>query len=361
MEEPKATSKHTLCGYSWGDVSSSLQRAIGITDMSRAQRWGAELVCSDLGLGRLEALLFHTWAIHVGSSLPVWCKNWLNTIKQLRILWSKSGGDIKAVRNTPIIRQFVAEAIALLVLAAKHPIPTLPTPNDCFRDAEAMRTRIRSGGGAKEQIVTRRIWTQQLDGEDLKTIGNELEAAIKTNQISNTLFWIVWIITLESQEGAPQAKERGPAFLSVKQRKSIIWFLVHLLKELANDAIYLSVEDRNAMFELLDLTWPKLGAKGRRDCLVTIALSIQEHIAKKNSLVIGTVQQNPDQNVIRAVVNDIDKVYAGIAEEARRYVLEAPVMAGLTKEAIQVKPVKSKLSATDKLALTYSLLPQHKQ
>ena len=158
------------------------------------------------------------------------------------------------------------------------------------------------------------------------------------NQIHRTLFWIIWIFTLESQAGAPTAKERGPAFLSVKQRKSIIWFLVHLLKELANDAIYLSVEERNALFELLELTWAKLGSRGRRDTIVSIALAIQDHIAKKNSLVIGSVQNAIDRNDVQAVVNSIDTVYAGIAEEARKYVLEAPVMAGLTKAATEVKP-----------------------
>jgi hypothetical protein len=219
-----------------------------------------------------------------------------------------------------------------------------------------MRARIRSGGGAPNQIVTSRIWVQQLDGEDLKTIGNELEASIKANQIHRTLFWIVWILTLETQEGAPMAKERGPAFLSVKQRKSIVWFLVQMLKEFANDSAYLSVDERKALFDILELTWSKLGTKGRRDCIVAIALAIQENIAKKNSLTLGQTHQNPDINAIRTVLTTIDNVYAGIAEEARKYVLEVPVMAGLTKEP--PKHTKVKLNSVDKLSLSYSLIPK---
>ena len=359
-EEPKATSKHSLCGYAWTDVCSSLQRSIGISDMTRAQRWAAELVCSDLGLGRLEALLFDTWAIHVGSTFPGWPRMWYDTIKQLRALWSKSGGDIKAVRNTPIIRQLVAEAVANLVLVQKRPIPTLPTASDCFRESEAVRSRIRSGGGAGDQLVTRRIWTAQLDGDDLKTIGNELEASIKTNQIHRTLFWVIWFFTLETQKGAPHAKERGPASLPIKQRKSILWFLVELLKELAKDSVYLSADDRNAQFDLLELTWAKLGSKGRKECIVTIALSIQEHIAKKSTLALNTAVPQPDSNAIRSVVSAIDVVYSGIAEEAKKFVLEAPVMVGLTKEgaaqanAITKKPTQ--FTSKDKLALSYSLL-----
>lgn len=355
MEEPKATSKHTLCGYAWGDVTSSLQRAISVEDMTRSQRWAAELVCSDLGLGRLEALLFHIWALHVGSSYPSWCKTWFLAIHTLRSLWTKSGGDIKAVRNTPIVRQLVAESVAYLVLATKHPLPAIPTDKDCYREADAMRQRIRSGGGAPDQIATRRIWVQQLDGEDLRTIGNELEVAIKTNQLHRTLFWIVWMFTLEAQENAPTAKERGPAFLSVKQRKSILWFLVHLLKELANDAAYLPIDDRKAIFDTLELTWPKLGIRGRKDCIVAVALAIQEHITKQQSIVLSRPSSTPDLEKIRDVVAKIDNVYAGIAEEARKYVLEAPVIAGLTKD-VPKRPANQKLTAVDKLSLSYSLL-----
>lgn len=352
MEEPKANSKHTLCGYAWGDVSSSLQRAIAIQDMVRAQRWAAELVCSDLGLGRLEALLFHNWALSVGYAFPVWCKNWFQTIHTLRSLWTKSGGDIKAVRNTPLVRQLVAEAVAYLVLATKNPLPTLPTDKDCFREAEAMRARIRSGGAAPNQIVVRRIWVAQLDGEDLRTIGNELEVAIKTNQIHRTLFWIIWIFTLETQPTAPDAKERGPAYLSVKQRKSIVWFLVHLLKELANDANYLAVDARKAIFDTLELTWPKLGSRGRKDCVVAIALAIQDHIAKQQTLQLNSTS-TPNVDTIRDAVAKIDNVYATIAEEARKYVLEKPVMV-LTND--KPKPQKPTMTPTEKLKMTYALL-----
>lgn len=356
MGDPKATSKHTLCGYAWGDVSSSLQKAIGVSDMTRAQRWAAELVCSELGLGRLEAILFHSWGLHVGSMLPGWCRNWLHATKQLRELWSKSGGDIKAVRNTPIVRQLVCEAVANLVLATKHPLPSLPTPADCFREADAMRARIRSGSTVGDQYVVRRIWTAQADGDDLRTIGNELESAIRTNQHQRTLFWIIWLFTLDTQEGAPTAKERGPLTVSIKQRKSILWYLIALLRELANDSAYLSLDDRTGMFELLELTWPKLGSKGRRDCVVSIALAIQEHIAKKNSLVL-TTNKIPDSNTIRTVISRIDSIYSGIADEAKKYMLETPVIVGLTKESqAKINENKvTKLSAIDKLSLSYSL------
>jgi hypothetical protein len=242
------------------------------------------------------------------------------------------------------------------VLATKHPLPSLPTPADCFREADAMRARIRSGSTVGDQYVVRRIWTAQADGDDLRTIGNELESAIRTNQHPRTLFWIIWLFTLDTQEGAPTAKERGPLTVSIKQRKSILWYLIALLRELANDSAYLSLDDRTGMFELLELTWPKLGSKGRRDCVVSIALAIQEHIAKKNSLVL-TTNKIPDSNAIRTVISRIDSIYSGIADEAKKYMLETPVIIGLTKESqAKINENKvTKLSAIDKLSLSYSL------
>ena len=356
MEEPKATSKHTLCGYSWGDVSSSLQRAIGISDMNRSQRWAAELVCSDLGLGRLEALLFHTWAIHVGHTLPGWAKDWLQTIRKLRELWSKSGQDIKVIRNTPIIRQLIAESVANLVLAQKNHLPTLPTSVDVFREAETIRARIRSGNGSGNQRIIQNIWSPQYDGEDIRTIGNELEASMRTNHLHRTLFWIIWVITLDAQTDVPSIKERGPVHLPVKQRKSILWFYITLLKELANEFAYLSTEDRNGLFETLEITWMKLGKNGRRDIIVAIAIAIQEHIAKKNSLTISNQVKIPDQVAIRSAVASLDDIYKGIAEEAKRFIIESPTIVGLTKEATVPKKTNKILSPNEKLSLAYSLL-----
>ena len=357
-EEPKATSKHTLCGYAWGDVTGSLLRGVGTADMTRSLRWSAELICSDLGLGRLEAILMHAWAIHVGSALPNWPKTWYNTIHQLRSYWTKSGGDIKAVRNTPIVRQYVAEAVATLVLAAKKPIPTLPTSSDCFREAEAMRLRLRAGGGVGDQIATRRVWVPGQDGVDLRTIGNEMEAALRSNQIQRLLFWIIWMVTLDSQNDAPPAKERGPAHLTPKQRKSLLWFLVDVLKEIANDGAFLSVEDRTGLFGTLELTWNKLGSRGRRDVLVAIALAVQDHLQRRGSLTLTGIPAPPTVSAVRAATSTIDAIYSGIAEEARRFVLERPQMVGLTQEALQAQAqaAKPKISTLDKMSLVYSLV-----
>ena len=354
-EEPKATTKHTLCGYAWGDVTAALLRAIGTADMSRAQRWAAELVCSDLGLGRLEATLLHAWALHVGGGHLAWPRLWYTTIQQIRSFWSKSGGDIKAVRNTPLVRQLVAEATAALVLAAKKPLPTLPTSADCFREAEAMRSRLLTSGGVGDQVCVRRVFVPGVDGTDLRTIGNEFESALRANQVTRLLFWLIWMITLETQADAPPAKDRGPAHLSVKARKSLLWFLINLLKELANEGAFLAVEERNGLFGCLEVTWAKLGAKGRRDVLAAATIAIQEHLQRRGTLTITGTAAPPSLHAVRAATTETDKIYTGIATEARRFMLERPVIVGLTKEAVDASRKPVAMGSIDKLALVFDL------
>ena len=352
--DPHATTKHTLCGYAWGDVTNALIRAIGTADNTRAQRWAAELVCSELGLGRLEAALLHAWALHVGPAFPGWPRTWYNAMAQIRSYWSKASGNIKAVRNTPVVRQLVAEAVAALILSAKKPLPGLPTSADCFRESEAMRIRVRAGGGVGDQVATRRVWTAGVDGADLRTIGNELEASLRANQIPRLLFWLIWMVTLDTQADAPAAKERGPGHLSVKQRKSLLWFLIAVLKELANEGAFLSVEDRNGLFGCLELTWNKLGTKGRRDCIVAIALSVQDHLQRKTSLTLGGPLAPPSIGDIRRATTKTDEVYSIIAVEARKYLLEKPEIVGLV-EPVDNSAKKPALDPLDKLNLAYKL------
>lgn len=369
-EDPHATSKHTLCGYGWGDVSQALIKGIGAADMIRSQRWAAELVCSELGLGRLEAILLHSWALHVGPNLSSWPRFWYNTIHQLRMFWTKSNGNIKSVRNTPVVRQLVAESVAQLVLSSKRPLPTLPTSADCYREAEAMGARLRAGGAAGDQISTRRVWSAMHDGDDLRTIGNEFEHALRSNQQGRMLFWIIWLITLDSQpepESAvpstkrkPSGKERGPTHLTKKQRQSLLWFLIEVLRDIANEIMYLSVEERNGLFGCLELSWTKLGVRGRRDCICAIAISVQEYMQRKASLVVHAPVIIPSTEAIRNSVASIDSIYSTIAVEARRFILEAPPIVGISggkqDKSGDTKPGNQIISSVDKLSLAYKLL-----
>lgn len=195
---------------------------------------------------------------------------------------------------------------------------------------------------------------------DLKTIGNEMEAALRAGQTSRLLFWVIWVLTLDKQIEAPPVKERGPAHLSTKVRKSLVWFLLAVLREIANEGAYLSVEERNGLFANLELTWTKLGEKGRRDMLAALALSIEEHMQRRGTPSISGPAAPPPYDAVRAATYTVDEIYSGIAVEARRYLLEVPKIAGLTAEAERAKaaekaPSRAKMTSADKMALVFSL------
>jgi len=352
--EPKATNKHTLCGYAWGDVIGSLIKAIGAGDMVRSQRWAAELVCSEQGLGKLEGALVNAWATHVAANNPAWCMSWVHSTLQIRALWARSGESTKAIRNTPQVRQHVAEAVSALVLSEKRQLPKLPTSDDCFRDAEAMRTRFRTGQGVADQLSTRRTWAAGLESNDLLKIGNEFEAACRATNLNRALFWVIWFITLDSQTEQPQIKERGPSHLTPKQRKSVLWFLVDVMKDMANDLAFLSTDERAGIFNVIGNTWNKLGAKGRRDCLATLTVMICEHIARRSTPRLTTGPNIPSYDAIKSQNAGIDSIYTTIGEEARKFMLEAPKINGLVDDV--TAKAAAKLSAVDKMALAYALL-----
>lgn len=352
--EPKATNKHTLCGYAWSDVTSALTKAIGGGDMTRAQRWAAELVCSEQGLGKLEATLLHAWALHVGLNNPAWCMSWVHSATQIRGLWTRSGESTKAIRNTPAVRQHVAEAVSSLVLSEKRQFPKLPATDDCFRDAEAMRTRFRTGQGVVDQLSCRRTWAAGLESNDLRLIGNEYEAACRSNNLNRALFWVIWFVTLDTQTEKPTVKERGPSHLTPAQRKSVLWFLIDLLKDLANDLAFLSTEERAGIFNGIGMTWGKLGAKGRKDCLAALTMMICEHIVRRSTPRLTAGPAIPSYDAIKSQNAGIDNVYTAIAEEARKFMLEVPKINGLAEDAA-IKAA-AKLSAVDKMALAYALI-----
>lgn len=353
-----ASTKHTICGYAWGDVGNALIKAIANGDTNRAQRWAAELVCSETGLGRLEAQLFHAWATYVGvSQAPGWPQTWFKNIQHIRLIWSKSGGDIRTVRNTPSVRQAVAETVAWLVVAPKKALPPIPKPEDCFRESEAMRARLRSGGGSGDQVATRRVWVMGSDGADLKTIGNELEASLRTNQTARMLFWIVWLLTLDTQKECPPTKDRAPAEITgAKQRKSVAWFLVAIFQDLLDESQTLGGEDKTCLWGLLATTWSKLGTKGRRDVFVALAVFLQERCQKSLTLMVPPTPKPPFDEM-RAAMATVDALYAEIAEEARRFVAETPHITGLTAEAANAVYTKKALpTSLDRLSVAYGLV-----
>ena len=309
------SSKKTLCGYTWTDIYTALFRAIGNGEMNRSQRWAAELLCSETGISRLEAILFAIWAEHIGSALGTWPAIWHSSILMLRHEWIKAGGDNIIFRNNPNIRIRIAECVGYLVISSKRPRPSLPKSTDVFKEAEAVRTRLRTGGASVDQVSTQRVWDSGEDAPTMRTLGNELESAIRTAQTSRALFWLVWILTLDGQKTRPSIKERAPSNIQGKARKSLAWYILALLKDMANNGL----DSRDCISQTIDcmlVVWMRLGTRYRKEVLGTIIVMLCERV-KSSPLEVRAPQECMDIRPIKATMIDLDKVYEEIAHDMK--------------------------------------------
>jgi hypothetical protein len=109
------------------------------------------------------------------------------------------------------------------------------------------------------------------------------------------------------------------------------------------------------MFDALELTWQKLGSKGRRDTIASLAMAIQEHNQRRTSLTLSGPGAPPPTSAVRNAIQKLDEIYSGIAHEARKFMLERPVMAGLTAEAAAAARTPVKMNDLDKMSLAFSL------
>lgn len=309
----KESGKKTICGYSWNDVYSALTRSIANGNMRPAQRWGAELLCSQTGVSRLEAELFAIWAEHVGSALGKWPALWQSNITVFRDEWVKSGGDNTVFRNNSNIRNRIAECIGYLVVASKRPRPSLPKATDVFKEADAVRARLQGGGASADQVSTQRVWDSREDAPTMRTLGNELEASIRTAQTSRALFWLVWIMTLDGQKVRPNIKERAPSHVQGKARKNLAWFILALLNDIAASG-FDAAQCIKQTIDCLQVVWIRLGAKHRREVLGTVIVMLCERV-KSAPFEVRNPFECLDTRSIRTAIEDIDTIYEEVAKD----------------------------------------------
>jgi len=350
-------SKKTICGYEWTDVYSALTRSIGNGNMKPAQRWAAELLCSETGVSRLEALLLAIWAEHVGSALAQWPAVWQSNIAFLRQEWMKAGGDNKMFRNNPIIRNRIAECVGYLIVASKRPIPSLPKSSDVFKEAESVKTRLHGGGAAPDQVSTQRIWDSREDAPTMRTLGNEFESAIRTAQTSRALFWLVWIMTLDSQKNRPAIKERAPMNIQGKSRKCLGFYILAIASDMASHG-YDANNCINQTIDCIKTVWIRLGTKYRREALATIVVMLCERV-KSAPIEIRQPHECLDTRPIRAAIEDIDAVYEELARDMTAIVPEAAVPGpknNTFKKQEKAKKEANQAASNEKMDKAYSVL-----
>lgn len=311
----EASGKKTICGYEWSDVYSALFRSIGNGDMNRSQRWAAELLCSETGVSRLEAVLLAAWGEHISSAQAKWPAVWHAQIATLRSEFIRAGGDSRTFRNNPTIRNKIAECVGYLVVSAKRPRPAMPKQTDIYKEADVVKARLASGGASHDQVSTGRIWDTREDAPTMRTLGNELESAIRTGQTTRALFWIVWILTLDGQKTHPVIKERAPATCTGKTRKSLCWYILALLDDMAQHGL----DVNNCVHQTIELTktvWMRLGSRYRKDLLGTIVVLLCERV-RSGPIEVRLPHETIDTKPVRVAIEDIDSIYEELARDIK--------------------------------------------
>jgi hypothetical protein len=149
----------------------------------------------------------------------------------------------------------------------------------------------------------------------MRTLGNELESAIRTAQTSRALFWLVWILTLDSQKTRPNIKERAPSNIQGKVRKSLAWFVLALLKDMSDNGL----DSNQCISQTIDciiVVWMRLGSKYRKDVMGTLIVMLCERV-KSQPFETRTPQNCVDIKPIKLTMLDLDSVYAEIARDMK--------------------------------------------
>jgi len=164
-------------------------------------------------------------------------------------------------------------------------------------------------------VSTRRVWDSTEDAPTMRTLGNELESAIRTAQTSRALFWLVWILTLDGQKTRPNIKERAPSNIQGKARKSLAWFVLALLKDMSDNGL----DSHQCISQTIDciiVVWMRLGVKYRKEVIGTLIIMLCERV-KSQPFEVRAPQYCVDIKPIKLTMLDLDSVYAEIARDMK--------------------------------------------
>ena len=300
----------TITGFSSTEVTRTLLGSIVQGDRAGAQRWTAELLCSEKGYPKLLSIyvfLGYRYFLPASYSWTQYCRQ---KIRLLEERWRTSGANTRAFRNSTEVRSIVAEWTELWCQQQQKPSPKIPTKKEVFTAAATLKVNLKTSPTPTLHPSIAATWKAHYDSDDLRILANELIWAIQYHQMTRALLYYAWLWELDDERGkngSVKLLKRGPAHLSDTNREHIAWFLFTIFQHYAG---YLGVS-KNAVLETLELwkeTWLLLGRVQRRQTLGAIVAWLTEGIFPDSPLI-----KNPNQ--IRQVVGDNEAVYGIIKKE----------------------------------------------
>ena len=272
VEEPV----RTRCGYTPAEVIQSLTKLLGeagALSSGRVLHFTADLVCSG-GYNSFSRTIWEYALTHVGIASPrifVYLKQRTNDILEML----KTLPDETAY----LTEEFQIRVGELVLVTRDAPTRSLvPWPKVGAETHDEGWIRAIKTDIVTESAALRIVWKPEGDMGILRTAGAHLCRAIADGSVDKALFWIKWLLEEESivfkiQKGTTLSTiERGPAGLSTKARRDVVFFILHLYseiyKELATKNLIRMHEEFQTLIDLIRN--PPKGLNAKRHILVIL-------------------------------------------------------------------------------------------
>ena len=305
----------TITGFSSTEVVRTLLGSIVQGDRAGAQRWTAELLCSEKGYPKLLSVYIFLGYRFILPASYSWVQHCRQKIRLLEERWRSSGATTRAFRNSTEVRGIVAEWTEIWCQQQQKPATKLPTKKEVFTAAATLKVNLKKSPTAALHPSVAATWKAHYDSDDLRILANELIWAIQYHQMTRALLYFAWLWELDEERGkggTVKLLKRGPAHLTDTNREHIAWFLFSIFQHYAG---YLG-PSKPAVLEALELwkeAWLLLGKTQRRQTLGAIVAWLTEGVFPDSPLI-----KNPTQ--IRQVIGESEAIYGIIKQEMEGHI-----------------------------------------
>ena len=346
----------TRCGYPPNEVILAFQKTLaesGVQATGRCIHYAADLICSG-GINNVFRILWEYSLQHVGlasARIFVYLKQRIKEVEDIL----KTLPDETAYASQDFQLK-VGELILVIRDAPTRSLTPWPKVNSETHDEGWIRGAVIDP--VTESAALRRAWRPEGDMSLLRTAGAHISKAINEGSTERALWWVKWLLEEDVllgkfQKGASLSTiERGPATLSVKQRKEVSFFIIHLYseiyRELAGKGVVKMSEEFQSLLDLWKYT-PKGIGGGHRKQILVILTQILTEVPKWKVPAAAALIKDPIylSNAVKQVPKFFKEVLA--YESPRRVTELAKALKSRGGAVVQKKKAKPTDAATTKM------------
>jgi len=272
VEEPV----RTRCGYTPPEVLQSLSKALGEAGAAAAGRvlhFTADLVCSG-GFNSFSRTIWEHALTHIGIASP----------RIFVYLKQRTHDILEILKTLPDETAYLSEEFQIRVgeiVLVTRDAPTrslVPWPKVGSETHDEGWIRAIKTDPVTESAALRLVWKPEGDMGILRTAGAHLCKAIADGSVDRALFWVKWLLEEETivhklQKGTTLSTvERGPAGLSSKARRDVVFFILQLYSEIYKELATKNLVRMHEEFQtLVDLVGnPPKGLAAKRHILAIL-------------------------------------------------------------------------------------------